>query len=82
MVSKSRGCALGDLAVPVSVALVLHDEDEIKAGQDGRLQLNVLASRLHVIIPASSQACLSDRSLCKVPIERIASCRGAVRIWT
>ncbi len=44
--------SLGNVPVPVSIALILDDEDEVKAGQDGRLQLNVLSSRFQVIIPA------------------------------
>lgn len=33
---------LGDLPVAVMVALVLDDEDEVEAGQNGRLQVDVL----------------------------------------
>ena len=46
------GPSLGDVPVPVSIALVLHDEDKVKPRQDGRLQLDVLSGRLQVIIPA------------------------------
>ena len=49
----STGASLGDVSVTVGIPLVLHDEDEVKAGKDGRLQLNVLPGRLQVIIPAS-----------------------------
>ena len=52
-VSAGTGASLGNVSVPVGVALVLDDEDEVKAGEDGRLQLNILPSRLQVIIPAS-----------------------------
>ena len=47
------GASLGNVPVPVSIALVLHDEDEVKAGENGCLELDVLPSRLQVIIPAS-----------------------------
>ena len=51
--SAGTGASLGNVSVPVGIALVLDNEDEVKAGEDGRLQLNVLPSRLQVIIPAS-----------------------------
>jgi hypothetical protein len=48
--------ALGDLAVARRVALVLDDEDEVETRQDGRLQLDVLARALQVVVPAAARA--------------------------
>jgi len=46
------GASLGNVPVPVSIALVFDDEDQVEARQNGRLQLDVLSCRLQVIIPA------------------------------
>lgn len=60
---QSEHCALGmeerllgDVPVPVSVALILDDEDEVKAREDSRLKLDVLPCRFQVIIPAPCRA--------------------------
>ena len=47
---------LGNVPVPVSIALILDDEDEVKAREDGCLQLDVLPCRFQVIIPAPCRA--------------------------
>ena len=55
---------LRNLPVPVHGALILDNEDEVKAGQDGGLQVNVLLSCLHVIIPAHLSQIIAHHTLC------------------
>ncbi len=48
-----QGSPLGYPAVLVDGALILDDEDEVKAGQDGALQVYVLLCRLQVVVPSA-----------------------------
>ena len=48
----------GNLLVPLHRPLVLDDENEIEAGQDRALQVNVFLRSFQVIIPANTTACL------------------------
>ncbi len=48
-----RRPAPGDLHVPLRVALVLDNEDEVEARQDGGLQVDVLVRALQVVVPAA-----------------------------
>ena len=47
------GASLGNVPVPVSVALIFDDKDQIETRQNGRLQFDILSCGLQVIIPAS-----------------------------
>jgi len=49
------GHSLGYPAVLIDGALVLDDKDEVKARQDGALQVYVLLGGLQVIIPAQME---------------------------
>mmetsp|Transcript_47934 Transcript_47934/g.120039 ORF Transcript_47934/g.120039 Transcript_47934/m.120039 type:complete len:303 (-) Transcript_47934:3-911(-) len=44
-----------DALVVLGVAHVLHDEDEVEAGEDGALQLDVLARGLEVVVAAGGR---------------------------
>lgn len=44
-----------DSLVPAPLMLVTDDEDHVETGQDGRLEVDVFAGRLHVVVPAEDR---------------------------
>ena len=76
------GAAPGDLLVGLHAAIVLDDEDEVKAGQDGGLQVDVVLRRLQVVIPANHSGLMPQPKLDVLHLQMAAGthvCAGGMQ---